>query len=414
MLICTIHGKSAVPDGADRIRGSWTHRPQNPEALMMKGALPISNPYPLQRALVVGDRVPHWQMSRPGGGTVNSLRFSGKTLVLCFMPYIYQVQSSLAAAYAAAMASDNPTGVDFVLVAGRDSIRDIEAIEDFAANITKKSTSLESSLTIAIDTDGFVDALFNRDYSRLTSSTHRRIFLIDRNEHVEAIYEHDNIDEEINAVFTCLKARAPVRICEGPQVPLLLIPNALSQEMCSEVIATFNASESFPGLTKILVDGVWRNMVDTTNKRRRDAAIPDGALAQQLGDILFYRISGEIIRAFCFPVTRCQYLQVGCYDAEDRGGFSAHRDNDVPTNSFRRWALSLNLNDDYDGGGLHFPEYGCTYHFPAGTAAIFSCSLLHEAKIVTRGKRYVIVGFFYGENEHMERMKVIANKPNAN
>ena len=238
--------------------------------------------------------------------------------------------------------------------------------------------------------------------------------MIDRNEHVEAIYEHDNIDKEINAVFTCLKAKAPVRICEGPQVPLLLVPNALSQEMCSEVIATFNASESFPGLTKILVDGVWHNMVDTTNKRRRDAAIPDGALAQQLGDILFYRISGEILRAFCFPVTRCQYLQVGCYDAEDRGGFSAHRDNDVPTNSFRRWALSLNLNDDYDGGGLHFPEYGCTYHFPAGTAAIFSCSLLHEAKIVTRGKRYVIVGFFYGENEHMERMKVIASKPNAN
>jgi hypothetical protein len=105
---------------------------------MMKGALPIGNPYPLQRALAVGDRVPRWQMSRLGGGTVNSLRFSGKTLVLCFMPDIYQVQSSLAAAYAEAMASDNPAGVDFVLVAGRDSIGNIEAIEDFAADIAKK------------------------------------------------------------------------------------------------------------------------------------------------------------------------------------------------------------------------------------------------------------------------------------
>jgi hypothetical protein len=131
--------------------------------------------------------------------------------------------------------------------------------------------------------------LFNRGSSHAISLARRKIFIIDSNDHVEAIYEHENIDEEINAVFTCLKARAPVRICEGPQVPLLLIPNALSQEMCSEVIATFNASESFPGLTKILVDGVWHNMVDTTNKRRRDAAIPDGALAQQLGDILFYR-----------------------------------------------------------------------------------------------------------------------------
>ena len=58
---------------------------------MMKGVLPISNPYPLQRALAVGDRVPRWQMSRPGGGTVNSLRFSGKTLVTCFMPDNYHI-----------------------------------------------------------------------------------------------------------------------------------------------------------------------------------------------------------------------------------------------------------------------------------------------------------------------------------
>jgi hypothetical protein len=105
---------------------------------MMKGALPISNPYPLQRALAVGDRVPIWQMSRSGGGTVNSLNFSSKTLVLCFMPDNYHIQSSLAAAYTAAMASDNPTGADFVLVAGRDSIGNIEAIEDFTANIAKK------------------------------------------------------------------------------------------------------------------------------------------------------------------------------------------------------------------------------------------------------------------------------------
>jgi len=403
-----------VSDGADRISGSWTHRPQNQEALMMKGALPISNPYPLQRALAVGDRVPRWQMSRAGGGTVNSLNFSGKTLVLCFMPNNYQIQSNLAAAYTAAIASDKLTGVDFVLVTGRDSNTNTKIIKSSTINIPKTIENSGPNLTIAIDTDGFVDVLFNRDSRQTKSSIQRKIFIINGNDHLEVIYEHENIDEEINAVFACLKARAPVRICEGPQAPLLLIPNVLSQEMCSEVIATFNASESFPGLTKILVDGVWHNMVDTTNKRRRDAAIPAGALAQQLGDILFYRISGEIRRAFCFPVTRCQYLQVGCYDAQDRGGFLAHRDNDVPTNSFRRWALSLNLNDDYDGGGLHFPEYGCTYHFPAGTAAIFSCSLLHEAQIVTRGKRFVIVGFFYGENEHMDRLKMLANKPRLN
>lgn len=37
------------------------------------------------------------------------------------------------------MASNNPTGAGFVLVAGRDSIGNIEAIEDFTDKITKKS-----------------------------------------------------------------------------------------------------------------------------------------------------------------------------------------------------------------------------------------------------------------------------------
>ena len=43
--------------------------------------------------------------------------------------------------------------------------------------------------------------------------------------------------------------------------------------------------------------------------------------------------------------------------------------------------MSLNLNTgDYEGGKLWFPEYGRqVYEIGRGGAALFSCSILHEA-----------------------------------
>ena len=40
--------------------------------------------------------------------------------------------------------------------------------------------------------------------------------------------------------------------------------------------------------------------------------------------------------------------------------------------------MSVNLNDDYEGGAVRFPEFGGgLYRPPAGGALVFSCSLLH-------------------------------------
>ncbi len=52
-----------------------------------------------------------------------------------------------------------------------------------------------------------------------------------------------------------------------------------------------------------------------------------------------------------------RYL-VGCYDAAEGGHFSPHRDNTTPGTAHRRFAISINLNDDFEGGEVSFPEYG--------------------------------------------------------
>ncbi len=59
----------------------------------------------------------------------------------------------------------------------------------------------------------------------------------------------------------------------------------------------------------------------------------------------------------------------------------------------------MNLNSDqYEGGELMFPEYGRTmFKPPVGGAAVFSCSLLHQAMPVTKGKRYAFLPFLYDD-----------------
>ena len=90
---------------------------------------------------------------------------------------------------------------------------------------------------------------------------------------------------------------------------------------------------------------------------------------------------------------------MACYSAGEGGHFRSHRDNTTKGTAHRRFAVSINLNpDEYEGGDLCFPEFGThTYLPPLGGCVVFSCSLMHEAKPVTRGERYAFLPFLYDE-----------------
>jgi len=89
---------------------------------------------------------------------------------------------------------------------------------------------------------------------------------------------------------------------------------------------------------------------------------------------------------------------VGCYRAEDSGHFVAHRDNTTKGTAHRRFAASVNLNSDFDGGEISFPEYSPRgFKPPPGGAVVFSCSLLHAVSTVTRGRRYAFLPFLYDD-----------------
>jgi hypothetical protein len=89
---------------------------------------------------------------------------------------------------------------------------------------------------------------------------------------------------------------------------------------------------------------------------------------------------------------------VACYAAEAGGHFRPHRDHTTPGTAHRRFAVSLNLNADFDGGEISFPEYGPRrFKPPIGGAVVFACSLLHTVSTMTRGRRYAFLPFLYDD-----------------
>jgi predicted 2-oxoglutarate/Fe(II)-dependent dioxygenase YbiX len=107
-------------------------------------------------------------------------------------------------------------------------------------------------------------------------------------------------------------------------------------------------------------------------------------------------VLSEIKKAYHFVVREGETMKIGCYDSEQQGFFQAHRDNNDPLVAHRRFAMSLNLNDGYEGCAVRFPEFpGSEYKPPMGAALVFSCSLLHEVLPVTKGRRFGLFGFYW-------------------
>ncbi|KQN26949.1 hypothetical protein ASE86_09240 [Sphingomonas sp. Leaf33] len=180
--------------------------------------------------------------------------------------------------------------------------------------------------------------------------------------------------------------------------PVLTVPDILEEDVCAALIDVYDRQGGTESGFMREVDGKTTLISDPTFKRRRDADIDDPRLRDALAIRLRTRLAPAIQRTFQFAATRIERYIVAAYDADEGGFFNAHRDNTTKGTAHRRFAVTINLNDTYDGGDLRFPEFGeRTYRAPKGGAVVFSCSLLHEATPMIRGRRYATLPFLYDE-----------------
>jgi len=186
--------------------------------------------------------------------------------------------------------------------------------------------------------------------------------------------------------------------------PVLSVPRVFDRVTCQRLISLYDAEGGEDSGFMREVDGKTVSIIDHGHKRRSDVTIKDQEFCRALSSRINHCLRPVIQRAFNFDATRMERYIVACYDASVAGHFRAHRDNTTMGTAHRRFAVTINLNDDFDGGELRFPEFGTRTYRPApGGAIVFGCGLLHEATPVTRGRRYAFLPFLYDDAAAAQR-----------
>ena len=73
-------------------------------------------------------------------------------------------------------------------------------------------------------------------------------------------------------------------------------------------------------------------------------------------------VLAELKKVFYFDAKYRESYKICSYDSVTQGRFHAHRDTPYPHQS-RKYAMSLMLNNEYEGGELYLPEYNLIFPF---------------------------------------------------
>jgi hypothetical protein len=227
--------------------------------------------------------------------------------------------------------------------------------------------------------------------------------VVDPTLHVLAHF-HTGVDAaDCDAVFAFVRDLPEPQAfasCEIP-APILVLPNLFDHALCDKLVALYE--DGRPRDSGFMRDNV--EIFDYSFKRRRDYFVEDEAIKAMVVKRISLCVIPEIRKLFFMSITRMERYLVGCYSADDEAHFNPHRDNGQAVTAHRRYALSIALNEDYEGGELMFPEYNQRPHkVPKGWCVVFPCAILHAVTRVTSGRRYAFLPFLY--DEAAEKMKV--------
>lgn len=116
---------------------------------------------------------------------------------------------------------------------------------------------------------------------------------------------------------------------------------------------------------------------------------------------LFERVVPEVLKAFYFFPKKRKMPKIDIFTAESKGPTKLYRVHAQEQTYAYQYAIviALNASDEYQGGGLCFPEYGLGYYKPRmGEAMIYSTFLLQEMLPVLSGESILLTSYFYDED----------------
>lgn len=219
-----------------------------------------------------------------------------------------------------------------------------------------------------------------------------RSYLLDPNQRVIASWANEAPEAHFSGAFDAVEAwrHDSNRQAAFVAPPALVLPRIFEPELCDHLIGLWQTSHREGSLS------TGREHLYAPNKKKnQEHLIEDEETINRVRKTLARRVLPEINKVFNYGERLVmEGFIVLCYQVERGDFFDVHRDRYTPQQP-RRFALSLNLNEGFEGGELCFPEYAdAKLKPPRGGGCIFSCSLLHRALPVSRGERFVMTTFF--------------------
>ena len=354
---------------------------------------------PYRADISTGDFAPDFETLDAHGRKIRLFEdaLAGKPVILVIADRLDRddVRNRLAA-WAAAEASIEALGGQLIIVTTQTSSNTLEAF------------AREHGLLAPILGDGNGTLLARYGLVRgidLQSPETSRVFIITPLGQIHSIMTEptDTIAAGL-ATLKSLSAEASTKAEAGwipGHAPILVIPNVLEAGDCRELIERYESSDGFRVAKPAAGEatGDYKFAVSDYNRQDRvDHVIQDTELLARLDRRIQERVVPQVLKAFAFQITRRESLHIARYSGPRDGIEVGHRDNQHPTSAYRRFALSIALNEDYEGGELVFREYaGRGYRGATGTAFVFSSSLLHEIEETTSGVRYNLISHFFNE-----------------
>jgi peroxiredoxin len=350
-------------------------------------ALPSRQANPgLRPPLAAGDIAPQCVLPDSDGELVNLRgdRVAGNPIIVVFCPRFSPAAEAALASLTAHLAALSDAGARLF------------AVTREPADVAKAQNL---PFPVLIDSKEEVFRAFSAGLRDLPTTV-----MLRPNHHVLAIFK-DAPQAHGAAVLAELERLAADRRTElvASHPPVLLIPDVLSLSECRRLIDVYNTRGQVfvkPGVGYDDMTSDYKMRIPEYDRVDRiDHWLVDKDTCAFVHYRVATRVFPEVVTAFHYWITKYERMRIGCYEGARGGRSHGHRDN-IPPTAYRRFALSINLNnDEFDGGELRFPEFGDKrYRPPSGTAIIFSSSLLHEALEVTRGRRLVLLAFLFGDH----------------
>jgi peroxiredoxin len=339
--------------------------------------------------MVLGDPVPWFSAPLITGGAFDLHVSAGRWVVLSFLgsPSDPRAMSEIAHLVRESAAfSEDHVVIGCVFTGPPDDVASLAAISS-------------NKLFFLADYDGAISRGFG-------AAAMPRTVVLDPMLRAIADIAWDHPQGHAETVCDLLRGLPDVEVSAGVPMfaPALVVPRVFSFELCDFLVQFYEQQGGVDSGFQFDISGKTTTISDWRLKRRSDVPVAAEEVRDLVRGQIVRRLLPQIEQNFQFKATRMDRYIVACYDAEVGGHFHRHRDNVNAGAQHRRFAVSINLNNDFEGCDLTFPEFGRkTYRPPEGGALVFSCGALHQVTPVTKGRRYAFLAFLYGEEDARQR-----------